>query len=259
MKFHANNRYRAPLMVFAIAVGTIAVGVSATFTAQAQMVVVDPTNYIANYMTQLRAVISNTNEVQQIQHQLQTLQNMQQNTESLRGLNLQAEGQAAIGRLAESLQKGQALSLSGKDFTQQFQTMFPGYKPDRDYSASYDKWNQTTRDSVMGAMSEAGLQLAGIRDEQSAMAELRKAANGTTGQKQAIDAANQIALKQVESMQSLRGLMVAQMQAEGTHIAEQTQGEATKRGAIKEAAKYHDPRQGYKPKKNLCAVPPCGG
>ncbi|MCL1574862.1 P-type conjugative transfer protein TrbJ [Xanthomonas nasturtii] len=234
----------------AIAIAIAIAGASFSYTppAAAQLVVVDPTNYIANYMTQLRAVISNSNEVRQIQQQLQALQNMQQNTESLRGLDLQNEGQALIGKLSDSLKQGQALSMSGKDFNQQFQTMFPGYKPDRDYSASYDKWNQTTRDSVMGAMTQAGMQLAGIRDEQTALAELRKAATGTTGQKQAIDAANQIALKQVESMQSLRGLMVAQMQAEGTHIAAQTQAAQAKEASIRDASQYRDPRAGFKPK-----------
>ncbi|KLB61146.1 hypothetical protein XEUV455_23095, partial [Xanthomonas euvesicatoria] len=88
---------------------------------------------------------------------------------------------------------------------------------------SYDKWNTTTRDSVLGAMNVANLQTTGFKDEQQALAALKQAAGSTSGQKQAMDAANQIALAQVNQMQNLRELMVAQMQAEGTYIASQTQ------------------------------------
>ncbi|WP_152668383.1 hypothetical protein, partial [Xanthomonas euvesicatoria] len=46
-----------------------------------------------------------------------------------------------IGRLANLLQTGNSLAVSGKDYARQFQTMFPGYKAEKDFSGSYDKWN----------------------------------------------------------------------------------------------------------------------
>ncbi|GMR28788.1 hypothetical protein STENOSP10_30090 [Stenotrophomonas sepilia] len=236
-----------------IAIG--ALGVSPT--ANAQWVVVDPTNYVANFMTQLRAVQSNANEARQIQQQLEQIKLQAQNTKSLsqRDWDMAAN---AMTRLSKIMAEGQGLAVSGKDFNRQFQTMFPGYKSERDFGASYDKWNQSTRDSVLGAMRVANMQVSGIEDEQAALARLRSAVMSTNGQKEAVDAGNQIALNQVRQMQSLRELMVAQMQAEGTHIASQTQAEETRRGAVKEAAKYHDPRKNYQPKGNACMVPPCG-
>lgn len=245
------------VLAVGVTLGIAAGGLVVSPTASAQWVVVDPTNYVANFMTQLRAVQSNVNEARQIQQQLEQIRVMAQNTKSLKQLDWDMAANA-MTRLSKVMAEGQGLALAGKDFNKQFQTMFPGYKSERDFGASYDKWNQSTRDSVLGAMRVANMQVTGINDEQDALERLRSAVLSTDGQKEAVDAGNQIALNQVRQMQSLRELMVAQMQAEGTHIASQTQAEETRRGAVKEAAKYHDPRKNYQPKGNACMVPPCG-
>lgn len=234
-------------LALALALAIAGAAVTHTPPAAAQWVVVDPTNYVQNFMTQVRALQSNVNEVQQIQRQLEQLQYMAENTKSLAQGDWDT-GADAIGRLAEVLAAGQALAVSGQDFDRQFRTMFPGYSSQQDYSASYAKWNQTTRDSVMGAMRVANLQMTGIHDEQAALAALQAAAGSTTGQKQAIDAANQIAMAQVRQMQGLRELMVAQMQAEGTHIAAQAQAREAHDASIREATRYRDPREGFTPK-----------
>lgn len=233
----------------AVVIAVAIAGVSTTYTplAAAQWVVVDPTNYIANFMTQLRAVQSNINEVQQIAQQIEQVKYMAENSKSLAKGDWDRSADN-IGRLANLLQTGNSLAVSGKDYARQFQTMFPGYKPEADFSGSYDKWNTTTRDSVLGAMRVANLQMTGISNEQQALAALKQAVGSTSGQKQALDAANQIALAQVSQMQNLRELMVAQMQAEGTHIAAQSQAAQAKEASIREASQYRDPRAGFKPK-----------
>lgn len=215
--------------------------------ASAQWVVVDPTNYVANFMTQLRAVQSNLNEAKQIQQQLEGLKYQAQNTRSL-AQGRWNEGGDTIARLANVLQEGNSLAVSGKDYARQFQTMFPGYKADKDFSQSYDRWNATTRDSVLGALKVANLQANGYGNEQQALSALKQAVGSTSGQKEALDAANQIALAQVTQMQSLRELMVAQMQAEGTYMAAQTQATHSREESIRDATQYRDTRSGFKPK-----------
>ncbi|CAD2265254.1 P-type conjugative transfer protein TrbJ (plasmid) [Xanthomonas arboricola] len=235
------------IIVLAIAVALAGVATTHAPPAAAQLVVVDPTNYIANFLTQLRAVQSNINEAVQIQQQIAQVKYMAENTKSLSQGDWD-RGADNIGRLATVLQAGNSLAVSGKDYARQFQTMFPGYKAEKDFSSSYDKWNTTTRDSVLGAMNVANLQTTGFKNEQQALAALKQAAASTSGQKQAMDAANQIALAQVNQMQNLRELMVAQMQAEGTYIAAQTQAAQAKESSIRDATKYRDPREGFKPK-----------
>jgi P-type conjugative transfer protein TrbJ len=215
---------------------TVAIGLSVgtmlyTSPAAAQWVVVDPTNYIANFMTQLRAVQSNINEVQQIQQQLQQIKYMAENSKNLSGGDW-GGAVDAIGRLGSVLQQGQAIAVSGKNFEQTFKAKFPGYIAGADYNATYADWNQTTLDSVMGAMRVANLQTSGIANERQALASLRSAASSTGGQKQALDAANQIALAQVEQMQQLRELMTAQLQAQGSYMAATEQEKAADRSKL---------------------------
>jgi P-type conjugative transfer protein TrbJ len=246
---------RTSTLALALALGAGSVASISSFDATAQWAVFDPTNYIQNYMQQVRATQSNVNEAMQIAYQLQQYQTMLQNTKSLTKGDIDNAADA-IDRLGRVMAQGKAIAVTSQHMQQQFRTMFPGYEPQQDYQQRYSEWNTTTLDSVLGAMSVANLQTTGIADEQRAIASLRQAALSTDGQKQAIDAANLIALQQVRQMQSLRELQVAQMQAEGTYLAAQTQEKENRRGIERAATRYRDPRQGYVPRK-VCATPPC--
>lgn len=199
--------------------------------AAAQWTVFDPVNYVQNFLTQLRAVQSNINEVQQLAYQLQQYQNMLRNTESLTGGDWSGAVNA-IDRLGRVLEHGQALAVSSRDFEELFRTRFPGYEAPDDYGESYRAWSETSRDSIYGAMRVANMQAQGIQNEQHAIQRLRAAASSTIGQKAAIDAANQVALAQVEQLQQLRELMMAQMQAEGAYMAAQEQKDAAQEALI---------------------------
>lgn len=229
----------------AVALGTIAL--ATTFNARAQFVVVDPTNYIQNFMTQLRAVQSNLNEAKQIATEIQQLKTMAQNTASLTGGNWK-QSNDVLNRLDGLMQQGEAIAVSAEDYDAVFRSRFPSYKPKKNYAESYRKWSETSRDSVFGAMRVANIQVKGMNSEDQAMDALRSAASSSTGQKAALDAGNQIAMAQINQMQQLRELMVAQMQSQGTHIAAQEHAKATKAASIQDATRFKSVRDGYKGK-----------
>jgi P-type conjugative transfer protein TrbJ len=238
----------------ALAIGAAAVTLPQS--ASAQWAVFDPTNYVQNYLQQLRAVQSNLNEVRQLQQQLQQLQNMAENTKGLTQGHWDMSSRS-IDRLVGVLEAGEGLAVSGKNFESQFKTMFPGYKPDRNYSQQYDRWNRTTRDSVLGAMKVANMQVNGIQSEAQALNMLRSAAQSTTGQKQALDAANQIALASIDQLQQLRELMAAQTQIAGVQAAAAAQAEEARRNVGKDMLKAPEKQRSTGARK-ACAVPPCG-
>ncbi|RPE82066.1 P-type conjugative transfer protein TrbJ [Vulcaniibacterium tengchongense] len=240
-----NHAFRALSLAFATTLGTAALTIPTPATAQ--WVVIDPTNYVQNFLTQLRAVQSNINEAQQIRNQIQQYQNMLQNTRGLQAKDLNSFIDA-LGRLDGVMQEGKSLAVTVGNYEQAFKAKFPGYKPQKNYSESYREWNETARDSVLGAMRVANMQIQGIQSESQAINALKSAAQSADGQKSAIDAGNQIALAQIEQLQQLRELMVAQMQSEGTHLAAEQQAEAAKATSIREATRYRDPREGWKPK-----------
>ncbi len=235
------------IIALAIAAGLGAAAIIHTPQAAAQWAVFDPTNYVQNYMTQLRAVQSNVNEVRQIQAQLQQYENMLRNTKSLdvRDLGTAID---ALSRLDRVISEGKSLAVTAHDYERAFKTRFPGYQPTRNYSDSFRDWSDTSKDSVLGALRVANLQAREAKTEEQALASLRSAVASADGQKAAVDAGNQIALAQINQLQLLRELMVAQMQATGTFMAAQQQAEASTEASIREATKYHDPREGWKPK-----------
>lgn len=207
--------------------------------ASAQWVVFDPTNYVENFLSQLRAVESNINEAQQIANQLSQLKNMSQNTASLTG-GAWTGMDGTLSRLDSVLSQGRSLALSGKNFDQLFRDYFPGYKDQTDYSRAYQEWNTTSMDSLRGALDAANLQYADVNDEHQVIERLRTAAQSTSGQKAALDASNQIALQQVQQTQKLRELMMSQMQAQGTYMASQQQKDAAAAQSVDQALQYRD-------------------
>lgn len=235
------------IIALAIAAGLGGAAIIHVPPAVAQWAVFDPTNYVQNYMTQLRAVQSNVNEARQIQAQLQQYENMLRNTKSLdvRDLGTAID---ALSRLDRVISEGKSLAVTARDYERAFKTRFPGYQPTKNYSDSYREWSDTSRDSVLGALRVANLQAREAMTEEQALASLRSAVASADGQKAAVDAGNQIALAQINQLQLLRELMVAQMQATGTIMAAQQQAEASTEASIREATKYHDPREGWKPK-----------
>lgn len=227
----------------ALAIGTF--GMVASFSVPAQWAVYDAPSWIENMMTQLRALQSNMNEAQQLANQFKQYQNMIKNSDSLTGGSWN-EASDAMGRLADMMEEGQGISVAAGNYDGAFRARFPGYKPQDNYAESYRKWNQTSRDSVLGALKVANMQTQGIQTEQQAINALRAAASSSGGQKAAIDASNQIALAQVDQMQQLRELMVAQLQAQGTYMAAQDQAVAAKAASVTEATRFKSAREGYK-------------
>jgi len=234
-------------VALALAVAITCAGITYTPPAAAQWAVFDPTNYVQNYLTQLRAVQSNLNEVRQIHAQLQQYDNMLRNTKSLdvRDLGTAID---ALSRLDRVIGEGRSLAVTASDYEKAFKARFPGYQATTNYSESYREWSDTSRDSVLGALRVANLQARGAMIEEQGLASLRSAVASADGQKAAVDAGNQIALAQINQLQQLRELMVAQMQASGTYMAARQQADASKEASIREATKYHDPREGWKPR-----------
>ena len=236
------------LKLAALVVLISSVGVTITTSPGARATTVfDPTNFVQNFMQQLRGVQSNINEAKQLQAQLQQYQNMLRNTQSLNVEDLPSAIDA-LSRLDQVIKEGKSLAVGAGDYEAAFKARFPGFQPGTSFSEGYREWSATSRDSILGAMRVANLQARGARSEEEALASLRSAVRSADGQKAAVDAGNQIALAQISQLQQLRELMLAQMQATGTYMAASQQAEESRESSIREASKYRDPREGWKPK-----------
>lgn len=234
------------LAAFVVLISSVGAAITASPGAHATTVF-DPTNFVQNFMQQLRGVQSNINETEQLQAQLQQYQNMLRNTQSLNVEDLPSAIDA-LSRLDRVIKEGKSLAVSAGDYEVAFKARFPGFQPGASFSEGYREWSATSRDSILGAMRVANLQARGARSEEEALASLKSAVRSADGQKAAVDAGNQSALAQISQLQQLRELMLAQMQATGTYMAANQQTDESRESSIREASKYRDPREGWKPK-----------
>jgi len=208
--------------------------------AASQLLTWDPVTFIPTYMNALQTLESNINEATQIKNQLDQYRNMTQNTESLSPQDWQSAS-SDLQRLATLVQGGQSMSYSMQNLDASFRQRFPGYQAPTNSNQSFQALTDTSLDSIRTSLIAANAQSGQMDSESAVLANLRSAANGTQGQKAAIDAGNQIAIMQVEQTQKMRQLVMAQMQAQSAYMATETQSKAAEAASIKNATKYEDP------------------
>lgn len=169
-----------------------------------------------------------------VQQAQQTVTQIQQYTTMLQ--NLQRFGpQALLNTAAKKLwndqnmdssfkslfslvQGGTKLAYSMSSLSNQLKTLQPphfegGMNLQFDYAGAYKNWATSSRDSVDGALKVIGAQAENLNSEQEMMEQLQEQAQTAEGQMQALKAGADIGIAQVNQLQMLRQLMLAQHQA----------------------------------------------
>lgn len=86
-----------------------------------------------------------------------------------------------------------------------------------DYQARYEDWSDANHDSIRSALNAAGLQAQQFSREDSSLSAIESQIQSGVGQKQLLQAGASISAMQVEQMQKLRALMMANMQMQGSY------------------------------------------
>ena len=90
----------------------------------------------------------------------------------------------------------------------------------------YRDWSQSNHDSVRGALRAAGLQAQQFDREDSALRSIEAQIENAAGTKQLLQAGGSIAAMQVEQLQKLRQLQMAQIQLQASHVGGQVDRQA---------------------------------
>jgi P-type conjugative transfer protein TrbJ len=178
---------------------------------------------VDNQLTQISQL------AEQIQNQLKMYENMLQNTAQL-PKNVWGEVQGDLDQLRDIVGQGQAISfkMGSADSTlqQRFESyaeLSKGLQDKKNFSASYQSWSDTNRDTIAGTLRAAGLTAEQFDSEESTMEKLRGMSDSSDGQLKALQVGHEIAAQQVAQMQKLRGLVSQQMAMMGTWLqSEQT-------------------------------------
>lgn len=164
------------------------------------------------------------NTIQQVQHSQQQLKNLIAAPQMVWG-----DVQAELQQLTQQIAQGQALGYALGNIDQKFASKYPGFSTqNRNFQQSSRTWVQTSLDSLSGALRAAGLQANQFANEQAAMASIQNIAAGSPGALQAAQAGVMVAGQQVQQLQKLRQLFMAQMQAQNAYMAGQAQAQGDK-------------------------------
>ena len=187
---------------------------------------------VTQLLNHAQLVLSYIRQGTQLANELNMYADMLKNSRNLSAHSFGAIT-ADLNALASIVQGGQALAYSLGNLDARFRATYPGYAQTypRNYYSSYQNWSQTSLDTTLGVLRAAGLQGQQLSSEQSILAALKSSISGTNGRLEAIQAASDIAENQVEQMQKLRQLMIADMSSKQAYQATMIQKDAASEAA----------------------------
>lgn len=228
MKLSSKRRVFSPLLATAIAVV-----VGGSFMTAPQ-----PANALVcgNCATEWTQILNNiqlgsqyakqlqqyATQIQELQTAVNQYQNMLKNTLSLPS-EMHRAATADLQKLADLYRDSKALAYSMGNLDAQFKQ---SYKPfgdyaggNVDYAAKYRQWAEQGSDNARYALKAAGMQASMFQSEDQLLSAMVARSTSAEGQKQALQAGNEIAAAQVQQIQKLRELVAAQMQMQANAAA----------------------------------------
>lgn len=169
--------------------------------------------------TEVTQLLNNAQLAQQYATQIQQYQSQLKNLASLQQWAA-VNPAAALSRLANVVEGGEALGLSGARIAAKMEAAY-GSNIRGATVSDYNTWMKTTKDSIRGAMRAIGAQqddFASEADNIRMLADASKNASNSGGAVAVAQAGNQIAVEMLQQMQKLRTMNATQSQALNAHM-----------------------------------------
>ena len=138
---------------------------------------------------------------------------------------IRQQAEADLQELANIVQTGLSLAYSSAQIDEEYRNRHRdfsyyenlsrgagGERKHQFFSDHYRDWSQSNHDSIRGALRAAGLQAQQFRREETAVRAIENQMQTASGTKQLLQAGGSIAALQVEQLQKLRQLQMAQIQ-----------------------------------------------
>lgn len=187
----------------------------------------DPYSYL-NYLEDLKTAINTTMELkkqaEQINNQIQMLKWQAQNTATVSNYQWQ-DIQGIIQKVDEQSQQGQALSYSAQNLDAQFRQKYSNYSESSfgqvNYKQAYQQWNASTLDTLRASMDATQVNASHFQSEHEALMQLKNQGANAKGRLQALQVVSEIGAENVNQLQELKRIMMAQSSAQSAYMASQ--------------------------------------
>ncbi|MFN7056889.1 P-type conjugative transfer protein TrbJ [Hyphomonas sp.] len=202
--------------------------------AAAQMMVYDPANHAQNILQAVRALQELEGQVQQLAHEIQMLENMARNLETMPVSVAESIIGQRILQIEAVLRRARGIGYSMADIERAFEAAYP-----EDYGAATPgavlvedaraRWRQS-RDAFRETLEISAAALAGNEDDAGAVRRLVTESHNAAGALQAAQAGNELAAMTTQQLMQIEAMLAAQHRAvaleEARRLAEETRGRA---------------------------------
>jgi P-type conjugative transfer protein TrbJ len=218
---------------------------SASAPVHAGIPVIDGTNLTQNIMTAIESVAQTLKQIEQYRTQLQQYENMLQNT-AAPAAYIWDQAQTTINGLMKAVdtlsyyeqQLGSLDSYLDKFQDVNYYKSSPCFTNAGCSAAEWIAMKQVQKLASQSQKKANDALFRGLKDQQqnlkndaSTLQRLQSAAQGATGQMQAIGYANQLASQQANQLLQIRGLLIAQQNAVTTRMQAEADREAQQQAA----------------------------
>ena len=163
---------------------------------------------------------------QALQVKIQQYQTMIMNTISLRDPILAPIGDT-IRALSQVYWQGQSLMYQAQNMDQRFSFMYPGYQSylysvgqgGETFTEKYRVWSERNDEGIKTSMKVSGMTVESGQSTADLLRRMAEQSATAGGQKQAVQAGNQIAALQVQELLKLQAMIDAQIKMQGNFLA----------------------------------------
>jgi P-type conjugative transfer protein TrbJ len=142
-------------------------------------------------------------------------------------------------QMKKAVEFGDALSYTASSFDKDFKNQFKGFDEwyklakggNLDFQATYKQLNDSSRDTIKGAMKALQFQEKDLQSDASFMHAVHSKMSTAKGEKEMLLIANELAVHQTERMKALQKTIMTQVNMQGEFYAAQNEEKELKRAA----------------------------
>jgi len=192
--------------------------------AQAQWVVIDPSNLVQNTMTAVRTLEQINNQIKQLQNEAQSLMNEARNLASL-PFNVVNRLRANLDTTRQLIAQARGLAFDIQNMDQQFAQLYPEQyaatvSGNQMFQDAHQRW-QNTLQGLQTAMRMQAQVSQNLNQDEGVLADLVDQSQSATGALQAMQATNQLLALQAKQSIQTQQLQLTQGRAASLELARQ--------------------------------------
>nr|CUV27735.1 Conjugative transfer protein TrbJ [Ralstonia solanacearum] len=192
--------------------------------AQAQWVVIDPTNLVQNTLTAVRTLEQINNQIKQLQNEAQSLMNEARNLASL-PFNVVNRLRSNLDTTRQLIAQARGLAFNIQNMDQQFAQLYPEQyaatvSGNQMFQDAHQRW-QNTLQGLQTAMRMQAQVSQNLNQDEGVLADLVDQSQSATGALQAMQATNQLLALQAKQSIQTQQLQLTQGRAASLELARQ--------------------------------------